>query len=61
MLSSGCELVSFVGMFDMAFLPVRVSMGLGRLDEIGVVLRHNRARSGSALACWALVKAALTV
>ena len=37
MLSSGCELVSFVGMFDMAFLPVRISMGLGRLDEIGVV------------------------
>ena len=37
MLSSGCGLVSFVGMFDMAFLPVRISMGLGRLDEIGVV------------------------
>ena len=36
-------------------------MGLGRLDEIGVVHRHNRARSGSVLACWDLVKAALTV
>ena len=61
MLSSGCGLVSFVGMFDMAFLPVRISMGLGKLDEIGVMRRHNRARSGSVSACWALVKVALTV
>ena len=36
-------------------------MGLRRLDKMGIVRRHNRARSGSALACWALVKAALMV
>ena len=36
MLSSGCGLVSFVGMFDMAFLPVGISMGLESLDEMSV-------------------------
>ena len=33
----------------MAFLPVRISMALGRLDEMGVVRRHNRARFGLGL------------
>ena len=60
-MSFGLGLVSLSGRFDLAFLPLRISMGLGRLGETGVVLMHRRARSGSFLACRAIVKVVFTV
>ena len=43
------------------FLPVRISRGLWRFEDKGVVQRYKWARSGSVLACLALIRTAFTV
>ena len=50
-----------VGKFDLGFLPVMSSNGLGILGEMGVVRRHKRVRSRSFPSCRALMRAFLTV
>lgn len=57
----GCLQAVLIGMFDFALRPIRISIGLGIALEIGVVRRHRRARSGSALVWRAFVRVILIV